>query len=130
MKIHQAYAKARENEGNIDQALEAYNRAGDHESRIRLLLAKNRPAEAEEVVREHESTDGANLGRFIIIWNHSSQFLVARYFIRKGDYGSGIEFLVISKCNTEAFQLAQQHGQMETYSKIIMNNGNKEDYYR
>ena len=66
VKIHQAYAKARENEGNIDQALEAYNRAGDHESRIRLLLAKNRPAEAEEVVREHESTDGANLG--MIFW--------------------------------------------------------------
>jgi len=73
VKIHQAYAKARENEGNIDQALEAYNRAGDHESRIRLLLAKNRPAEAEEVVREHESTDGANLGRFIN-YNHLKPF--------------------------------------------------------
>ena len=132
VKIHQAYAKARENEGNIDQALEAYNRAGDHESRIRLLLAKNRPAEAEEVVREHESTDGANLGMIFRLTFLAvlAQFLVARYFIRKGDYGSGIEFLVISKCNTEAFQLAQQHGQMETYSKIIMNTGNKEDYYR
>ena len=44
---------------------------------------------------------------------------MARYFIRKGDYGSGIEFLVFSHCNNEAFQLAQQHGQMETYADII-----------
>ena len=114
--MKKAYAKSRENEGNVDAALEAYNRAGDHESRIRLLLSKNRPIEAEEIVREHDSTEGANL--------------VARFFIRKGDYSSGIEFLVISKCNTEAFQLAQQHGQMETYSKIIHNKGTKEDYYR
>ena len=35
-----AYAKARETEGNIDLALDAYDRAGDHESRIRLLLSK------------------------------------------------------------------------------------------
>ena len=64
VKIHQAYAKARENEGNVDQALDAYNRAGDHEARIRLLLSKNRPIEAEEIVREHDSTEGANLGKF------------------------------------------------------------------
>lgn len=25
----------------------------------------------------------------------------------------------MSKCNDEAFQLAQQHGQMETYAEII-----------
>ena len=114
----------------MEAALDAYNRAGDHEARIRLLLAKNRPIEAEEIVREHESTEGANLGELIFFYKFLKTFLVARFFIRKGDYSSGIEFLVISKCNTEAFQLAQQHGQMETYSKIILNKGSKEDYYR
>ena len=62
VKIHQAYAKAREHEGNVDEALAGYFRAGDHEARIRLLLSKNRPAEAEEIAKETGSTDGANLG--------------------------------------------------------------------
>ena len=35
------------------------------------------------------------------------------------DYGSAIQFLVMSHCNDEAFQLAQQHGQMEVYAEII-----------
>ena len=70
----QAYAKARENEGNVEAALDAYNRAGDHEARIRLLLAKNRPIEAEEIVREHESTEGANLGKFYFSCKFSKNF--------------------------------------------------------
>ena len=53
----------------MEAALDAYNRAGDHEARIRLLLAKNRPIEAEEIVREHESTEGANLGELIFFTN-------------------------------------------------------------
>lgn len=35
------------------------------------------------------------------------------------DYSSAIQFLVMSRCNDEAFQLAQTHGQMETYAEII-----------
>ena len=63
MRIHQAYAKAREHEGNVDEALAGYLRAGDHEARIRLLLSKNRPAEAEDIVKETGTTEGANLGK-------------------------------------------------------------------
>ena len=62
VRIHQAYAKARENEGSIEDALKAYARAGDHEAQIKLLLSKNRPAEAETIVKEASSTEGANLG--------------------------------------------------------------------
>lgn len=36
-----------------------------------------------------------------------------------GDYGSAIQFLVMSKCNNEAFTLAQQHNKMEIYADII-----------
>ena len=66
VRIHQAYAKARENEGSIEDALKAYARAGDHEAQIKLLLSKNRPAEAETIVKEAASTEGANLGIFNI----------------------------------------------------------------
>ena len=42
-----------------------------------------------------------------------------RFFQRLNDYSSAIQFLVMSKCNDEAFQLAQAHNQMETYADII-----------
>lgn len=43
----------------------------------------------------------------------------SRFFLWLNDYGSAIHFLVLSQCNDEAFQLAQQHGQMEVYADII-----------
>lgn len=42
-----------------------------------------------------------------------------RFFQKLNDFGSAIQFLVMSKCNDEAFQLAQQHNQMEIYADII-----------
>jgi len=42
-----------------------------------------------------------------------------RFFQKLNDYGSAIQFLVMSKCNDEAFQLAQAHNQMEIYADII-----------
>ena len=44
---------------------------------------------------------------------------VCRFFEKLNDFPSAIQFLVMSHCNTEAFQLAQQHGHMETYADII-----------
>ena len=42
-----------------------------------------------------------------------------RFFQKLNDYASAIQFLVMSHCNDEAFQLAQAHGQMEIYADII-----------
>ena len=42
-----------------------------------------------------------------------------RFFQKLNDYASAIQFLVMSHCNDEAFQLAQTHGQMEIYADII-----------
>ena len=42
-----------------------------------------------------------------------------RFFQKLNDYSSAIQFLVLSRCNDEAFQLAQTHGQMEIYAEII-----------
>jgi hypothetical protein len=51
-----------------------------------------------------------------------SSMFFSRFFQRLNDYSSAIQFLVMSKCNDEAFQLAQAHNQMETYADIIGNN--------
>lgn len=50
---------------------------------------------------------------------HLLVYVCPRFFLRLNDYGSAIHFLVLSHCNDEAFQLAQQHGQMEVYADII-----------
>lgn len=48
-----------------------------------------------------------------------SVVVTTRFFQKLNDYGSAIQFLVMSKCNDEAFQLAQAHNQMEIYAEII-----------
>lgn len=45
--------------------------------------------------------------------------VICRFFLRLSDYASAIQFLVMSHCSDEAFQLAQQHSQMEVYADII-----------
>ncbi|MCJ8749256.1 hypothetical protein PDJAM_G00174210 [Pangasius djambal] len=114
-KIHLQYAKAKEADGKYKEAALAYESARDWDSVIRILLEHlNNPEEAVRIVRETQSIDGAKM--------------VARFFLRLNDYGSAIQFLVMSHCSDEAFQLAQQHGQMEVYADIIGSEASMEDY--
>uniref|UniRef100_A0A8C0CLQ6 WD repeat domain 19 n=1 Tax=Balaenoptera musculus TaxID=9771 RepID=A0A8C0CLQ6_BALMU len=105
-KIHLQYAKAKEADGRYKEAVVAYENAKQWNSVIRIYLDHlNNPEKAVSVVRETQSPDGAKM--------------VARFFLQLGDYGSAIQFLVMSKCNNEAFTLAQQHNKMEIYADII-----------
>ncbi|MGH0157160.1 UNVERIFIED_CONTAM: hypothetical protein FKN15_033128 [Acipenser sinensis] len=114
-KIHLQYAKAKEADGRYKEAAMAYENAKDWDNVIRIHLDHlNNPEEAVRIVRETQSIDGAKM--------------VARFFLSLNDYGSAIQFLVMSKCNDEAFQLAQQHSQMEVYADIIGNDATMEDY--
>ncbi|XP_078534454.1 WD repeat-containing protein 19 isoform X1 [Lissotriton helveticus] len=115
-KIHLQYAKSKEADGRYKEAAVAYENAKDWDNLIRIHLDHlNNPEKAVGIVRETQSLDGAKM--------------VARFFLRLGDYGSAIQFLVMSKCNDEAFQLAQQHNKMEIYADIIgSENTTTEDY--
>ncbi|XP_033828361.1 WD repeat-containing protein 19 [Periophthalmus magnuspinnatus] len=114
-KIHLQYAKAKEADGKYKEATQAYESAKDWDNMIRVLLDHlNNPEDAVRIVRETQSIDGAKM--------------VARFFLRLNDYASAIHFLVLSQCNDEAFQLAQQHGQMEVYAEIIGSEATQEDY--
>lgn len=114
-KIHSQYAKAKEADGYYKDAFKAYMKANEFENAIRIQLdhLKN-PEEAVKIVREKQSTEGAKM--------------VAQFFQKFGDYGSAIQFLVMSKCLDEAFQLARMHGQMELYAETLGNEANSEDY--
>ncbi|KAM8842536.1 WD repeat-containing protein 19 [Synchiropus picturatus] len=114
-KIHLQYAKAKEADGKYKEAAQAYESAQDWDNVIRVLLDHlNNPEDAVRIVRDTQSIDGAKM--------------VARFFLSLNDYGSAIHFLVLSQCNDEAFQLAQQHGQMEVYADIIGAEATQEDY--
>ncbi|NWX33087.1 WDR19 protein, partial [Notiomystis cincta] len=115
-KIHLQYAKAREADGRYIEAVIAYEHAKQWDSVIRLYLDHlNNPEKAVDIVRETQSLEGAKM--------------VARFFLQLGDYGSAIQFLVMSKCNNEAFTLAQQHNKMEIYADIISSQSTtNEDY--
>ena len=54
------------------------------------------PEEAVRVVDESKSIEGAKM--------------VAKFFQKAGDYGSALQFLVISKCNDEAYLMAEVCG--------------------
>ena len=78
----------------------------DFDSAVRLFLDKlNDPENAVRIVKQTRSTEGAKM--------------VARFFIRLGDFSSAIQFLVISHCVDEAFQLAQQHAKMDLFADIV-----------
>ncbi|XP_063927605.1 WD repeat-containing protein 19 [Zophobas morio] len=107
-KIHLQYAVAKENEGRYDEAVGAYYTAKDFDSVIRLQLEHlNNPEIAVELVQETKSVEGAKL--------------VAKFFQKLNDYTSAIKFLVLSKCNDEAFDLARKHGKMQLYGEILLN---------
>lgn len=44
-----------------------------------------------------------------------------RFFQRLNDYSSAIRFLVLSQCNSEAFELARKHGKLQLYGEILLN---------
>uniref|UniRef100_A0A4W4G701 Anaphase-promoting complex subunit 4 WD40 domain-containing protein n=1 Tax=Electrophorus electricus TaxID=8005 RepID=A0A4W4G701_ELEEL len=114
-KIHLQYAKAKEADGKYKEAVQAYESARDWDNVIRIQLEHlSSPEEAVRIVRETQSVDGAKM--------------VARFFLRLGDYASAIQFLVLSQCGDEAFQLAQRHGQMEVYADIMGSEASVEDY--
>ena len=114
-KIQLQYAKAKEGDGKYRDAVAAYAAARDFDNAVRVHLDHlNDPEAAVKIVKETRSTEGAKL--------------VAKFFLRLGDFNSAIQFLVMSKCVDEAFQLAQQHGKMALFADIVGEEASPEDF--
>ncbi|KAL5110314.1 hypothetical protein TcWFU_004852 [Taenia crassiceps] len=114
-QLYLEYAKARESSGAYVEAISAYESAKDWESVVRLTLDKmNNPTAAVKVVRETKSVGAAKA--------------VAQYFAKVGDFASAIQFLVLSKCNNAAYELALKHRKMEVYASVIGRDGSPDEY--
>ena len=69
------------------------------------------PDEAVRVVNESQSIEAAQLVAKLII-NFISLIVITivdtcRFFQKINDYASALQFLVLSKCNDEAFNMAE-----------------------
>ncbi|XP_037504482.1 WD repeat-containing protein 19 [Rhipicephalus sanguineus] len=114
-KIYAQYAKAKEADGRYAEAAKAYEQAHDIESVVRIQLNNlNNLEEAVRLVKQTRSMEGAKL--------------VAKFFQKLGDSVSAIQFLVLSKCTDEAFQLAKSCKLMDAYAAAIGDNGSPDDF--
>ncbi|XP_046394611.1 WD repeat-containing protein 19 [Ischnura elegans] len=105
-KIHIQYAKAKEAEKQYKDACLAYETAKDYENVIRISLDYlSDPDTAIQKVKMTNSTEGAKM--------------VARFFQKLNDYGSAIQFLVMSGKLDEAFKMAKAHDRMELYAQLL-----------
>ncbi|KAL0273759.1 UNVERIFIED_CONTAM: hypothetical protein PYX00_006365 [Menopon gallinae] len=114
-KIHLQYAKAKEAQGNYEEAAKAYRLAKDYDNLIRVNLnhLKN-PQEAVAIAQETNSLEGAKM--------------VAAFFQKVNDFSSAIKFLVMSQCFDEAFQLSRRTGQMELFGEILKGHDRPADF--
>lgn len=102
------YAKIQEQEHRFKEAIKAYEKIGDTLQVIRILLEKVRnPTEAMKLARESRSVE--------------AKMKIAKFFQSIGEIPSALEFLVLSNCNSEAFQLASATGQMDVYANFLLN---------
>ncbi|KAF1762111.1 hypothetical protein GCK72_010373 [Caenorhabditis remanei] len=110
-KIHIQYGKIMEKEKKYKIAVQCYEKGRDYDNQVRLLLDPlNEPDEAVRVVRESRSIEGAKL--------------VAKFFVKLGDHNSAIQFLVMSQCVQEAFELAEKNNALKEYANAIEKHGN------
>lgn len=118
-KLFISYAKAKENESKYKEAEAAYEKGGDLISVVRLNLTKlKNPSKAIDLVKSNKIDEGAAL--------------IATYCKEEKNYRRAIEFLVLSGNYQEAFSIAQQHNEMETYAAVIAANGksSQQDFAR
>ena len=109
-KILSQYGRVLEAEKKYEDALKAYKNAANYDGAVRIMVDHlNMVEDAVKIVRESRSSEGAKI--------------VAKYFSKKGDNETAIEFLVISQCCSEAFQMAESENLMDVYANAIENEG-------
>uniref|UniRef100_A0A7S3LUV7 WD repeat-containing protein 19 n=1 Tax=Palpitomonas bilix TaxID=652834 RepID=A0A7S3LUV7_9EUKA len=114
-KLLSQFARAREAQKQYKEAEKAYERAKDMDSVVRLNLEKlSRPEKAFPIVRQTRSLEGAKL--------------VAAFCKERGDFRGAVEFLLIAKDSSGAFECAQSHDLMDVYAEGVGTDGTTEQF--
>ena len=116
-KLHSLYAKAKEKSKEYKDAAQAYERAGDNDSVVRLYLQHlNQPFKAIDIVRKTHSAKAAQN--------------VAQYCKQKNNHAGAIEFLLMAKRSDEAFDIATKFDNMAQFVAVLGETGRPEQYMR
>ncbi|XP_013100268.2 WD repeat-containing protein 19 [Stomoxys calcitrans] len=116
-KLHLLYAKAKESDGQFEEAIGSYRMAGDLEACVRIYLDHlSDPHSASEIVLESRSSESAKL--------------LAKFYQKIGDIDQALQFLVLCGCVQEAFSLAQRHNKLKRHGELLerYENGKSSDY--
>ena len=105
-KIHAKFALAQEKLGNYTDAAKSYSLANMPDSVVRINLhhLDNREL-AFSIVRKTGSSHGAKI--------------IADYCKKHGIWDGAIEFLVLAKRSDEAFEIAKENDQVQTYASFL-----------
>lgn len=114
-KLHAQFAKAKKAQKDYKAAAEAYSRARDMDSVVEIYLEHiGEPDKAMEIARQTQSARAAQM--------------VAAHCNTTGNYKGAIEFLLMAKRQSEAFQLAKTCDGMDVYVAILGTDGKPENY--
>ncbi|XP_039955569.1 WD repeat-containing protein 19 [Bactrocera tryoni] len=116
-KLHAAYAKAKEADGQYQEAINSYRIAGDLDACVRIYLDHLvDPHAASEIVLESRSMEAAKM--------------LAKFYQKIGDIEQALQFLVICGCLEEAFALAQRHNKLKQHGELLQRyeNAKSSDY--
>lgn len=117
IKLHSVYAQAKEKEGNFNEAIKSYTKAGDLDSVVRVYLEHlSDPHSASEIVLESRSMESSKM--------------LAKFYQQIGDYDQALQFLILCGCLTDAFALAQRHNKLRRYGELLdtSDNAQPSDY--
>lgn len=105
-KLHATYADVCEKDGNFNDAIEYYRKAGDLENVIRIYINHlSDPHSAAEIVVETRSTEGSKM--------------LADFHQNVGDYEQALRFLILCGCLPEAYILARKHNKIRQYAELL-----------
>ncbi|TMW48796.1 hypothetical protein DOY81_006124 [Sarcophaga bullata] len=116
-KLHALYAKAKESDGQFEEAINSYRIAGDLDACVRIYLDHLcDPHSASEIVLESRSMESAKL--------------LAKFYQKIGDIDQALQFLVMCGCVEEAFSLAQRHNKLKRHGELLerYENAKSSDY--
>ena len=114
-KLHAQFAKAKRAQKDYVAAAEAYERAHDMDSVVEIYLNHlGQPERAMDIVRGTHSARAAQM--------------VATHCNTTGNYAGAIEFLLMAKRQSEAFELAKTYDGMDVYVEKLGKNGKAENY--
>lgn len=116
-KLQLQFAKAKEAEGKYQEAVVAYEAAGEMDAVVRLCLEQLGNAQkAYSIARKTQSIDAATM--------------LYKYALQKGDFQGAVEFLLMANQMDQAFDIAQQHSEMDTFARIVASGAKAVDFQK